>query len=87
MYRDGKGIAPDAAKAQFWVAQAQRSQDLASWQRWNTKNGIGMSMMDIMGAIGDMWEEAVSRQMSDEDLARMHLNDMQRRATINRMNH
>jgi hypothetical protein len=43
--------------------------------------------MDIMGAIGDMWEEAVSRQMSDEDLARMHLNDMQRRATINRMNH
>jgi hypothetical protein len=87
MYRDGKGIAPDAAKAQFWVAQAQRSQDLASWQRWNTKNGIGLSMMDIMGAIGDMWEEAVSRQMSDEDLARMHLNDMQRRATINRMNH
>jgi TPR repeat protein len=58
--REGKGTAPDAAKAQFWTAQAQRSQDLAAWQRLNTKNGVGLSMMDLMAS----WARFGSRSLA-----------------------
>jgi hypothetical protein len=85
LYREGKGTAPDAAKAQFWTAQAQHPRDLAAWQRLNTKNGVGLSMMDVMGLMGEVWESLVSRKMSNEDVERMHLGEMQRQAAINRM--
>jgi hypothetical protein len=40
----------------FWTAQAQRSHDLAAWQRLNTKNGVGIGVMDVMGAMADVRE-------------------------------
>jgi hypothetical protein len=35
--------------------------------------------------MGEVWESLVSRKMSDEDVERMHLGEMQRLAAINRM--
>jgi hypothetical protein len=84
MYREGKGTAPDAAKAQFWSAQAQRSQDLAVWQRLNTKNAVGLSVMDVMGFIGQMWETLVTTPLSPEAAAQIRDSEYKRRAEANR---
>jgi hypothetical protein len=53
----------------FWTAQAQRSQDLAAWQRLNTKNAVGISVMDVMGAMADVWETLVTTPLSPEAAA------------------
>jgi hypothetical protein len=50
LYRDGKGTAQDAAKAQFWEAQAKRSKEAAMWQRLNAKNMFGLSALDVAKA-------------------------------------
>jgi hypothetical protein len=84
LYREGKGTAPDAAKAQFWTVQAQRSQDLAIWQRLNTKNAVGLSMMDVMGLVGQMWETMVTTPLSPEAAAQIRDGEYKRRAELNR---
>jgi TPR repeat protein len=84
MYREGKGTAPDAAKAQFWSAQAQRSQDLVAWQRMNTKNGAGLSMMDVLGFMGEVWETLVTTPLSPEAAAAIRAGEYKSRTDANR---
>jgi TPR repeat protein len=64
MYREGQGTAPDAAKAQLWAAQAQRSQDIAAWKRLNTNGDLGITAMDVIDVMGEAWEEVVAKSGS-----------------------
>jgi hypothetical protein len=68
----------------FWTAQAQRSQDLAAWQRLNTKNAVGISVMDVMGAMADVRETLLTTPFSPEAAAQIHDGEFRRRAESNR---
>lgn len=51
LYREGKGTAQDAAKAQYWQERAQRTQEAAKMRAFNAK----MSVVNAMGQALATW--------------------------------
>jgi TPR repeat protein len=45
LYREGKGTAQDAAKAQYWQTQAKHAQEAAKMRAFNAKNE-GIKVME-----------------------------------------
>jgi|HubBroStandDraft_4_1064222.scaffolds.fasta_scaffold248848_1 hypothetical protein len=62
LYRDGKGAAQDAAKAQYWQAQAELALEVAKMRAFNAKkaaaDAMGRALMTwFLMKVGDETEE------------------------------
>ncbi|HEY4212812.1 MAG TPA: tetratricopeptide repeat protein [Steroidobacteraceae bacterium] len=51
LFREGKGTKVDPVKARFWEDQVEQSKQRALWQLLNTKGALGLSAVDIVGAL------------------------------------
>jgi hypothetical protein len=74
LYRDGKGAALDAAKAQYWQTKAEHDQEAAKWREFNARNAPLNAMARVLmvwfiSHVGDDTETEEDREASARNAA------------------